>query len=161
MQSPRPVLHEAMAHAPATHAIVAFETAAQVVPHPPQLVTVLSARSQPFVELPSQLPHPALQVDRHDPIEQLADAFARVGHATPHAPQSVVVRTFRSQPFATAASQSAKPVPQLEIRQPPATQTPVAFAGAQAEPHPPQWSSSVSRSTQSAPHSVTPRPPTL
>ena len=49
------VLHDEIAHAPVEHVGVAFALA-QAVPHAPQLVSVLSAVSQPVESIASQLP---------------------------------------------------------------------------------------------------------
>ena len=77
------------------------------VPHAPQLVSESSGASQPFASTPSQLPSPAL----HEPIAQLPDAQVALApvrvQAVPQPPQSVTVRSERSQPFALAPSQSS------------------------------------------------------
>jgi hypothetical protein len=61
-------------------------------PHEPQLVSVLRGASHPFALFPSQLPKPETHPPKvHVPVAQLG-AVALTGlHATPHAPQFVVV----------------------------------------------------------------------
>lgn len=54
-QLPKPTLHEETPHAPVAHVAVALARA-QMLPHVAQLVSVVSAVSQPFAALTSQLP---------------------------------------------------------------------------------------------------------
>jgi hypothetical protein len=57
------------------------------------------AVSQPLLRLPSQFPHPALQVGAHAPAVHAVAPCAFV-QVTPHAPQFATVVTLVSQPFA-------------------------------------------------------------
>lgn len=156
LQLPRRVPHETMAHAPAVQPTVPFETPEQTLLQAPQFVTVSRARSQPFMTEPSQSPQPGEHIETHVPLGHVAVELGRAGHAAPQLPQSVVVRTLRSQPSLTVVLQSATPALQLVIRQAPATHAPVAAGGAHAASHAPQWSSSLVRSAQSVPHAVRP-----
>jgi hypothetical protein len=107
-QLPQFGLHEAIAHDPVAQVALAFGRA-QAVPQLPQLVVVLSVASQPLASFPSQLPKPLLHdAIAHDPVAQVALAFARA-HAVPHAPQSVRVLSWVSQPLAGFPSQSPHP----------------------------------------------------
>lgn len=73
----------------------------------------------------------------HVPVEQSATACARE-QTSPHDAQLVSVRSAVSQPLAGLPSQSEKPGEHAAIRQVPVEQSPVALAGAQAIPQPPQ-----------------------
>jgi hypothetical protein len=73
----------------------------------------------------------------HVSVEQSATAPART-HAVPQLPQSVVVRSDVSHPFATSPSQLAHPASHIVIAHVPLPQSPVAWAGAQGTPHAPQ-----------------------
>jgi hypothetical protein len=113
-QSAHPVSHDAIAQVPVEQVSVAWASV-HAVPQPPQSVTVRMLRSQPFASVPSQSSKPALQeAIAHEPVEQVAVAFARV-HGMPQLPQSVSVRMLRSQPFAGFPSQSSQPASQLAI----------------------------------------------
>jgi hypothetical protein len=82
-------------------------TAAQALPHVPQLLVVFSTVSQPFGRLLSQSPQPVLQVGAHTDAAQVLVPCAFV-QAVPHVPQLfVLVRRLTSQPLAAALSQSA------------------------------------------------------
>ena len=64
----------------------------QTTPQPWQFVAVLSAVSQPFEAVPSQLPKPALHVMPQVPAEQIDAPFGPLGHwvaQSPHALGSV------------------------------------------------------------------------
>ena len=80
--------------------------APQTLPHAPQLLFVLSARSQPFDTVPSQLPQPALQLAMPQvPPPQFDVALARE-QVVPQPPQFVTeVLRFTSQPFDVVPSQ--------------------------------------------------------
>jgi hypothetical protein len=76
-------------------------------PHIPQLLTVLSAVSQPFGRLASQSPKPAVQLGVHADATQLVLPCALL-QAVAQLPQCAVeVASATSQPLAAAASQSA------------------------------------------------------
>src|SRR4051812_28507829 len=63
LQSPKPVLHEAMPHDDAAQPGEALGSAGQMVPHAPQLSgSLLVTCSQPFVGSRSQSPKPGLQL---------------------------------------------------------------------------------------------------
>ena len=86
-----------------------------MVPQPPQLVSVLSAVSQPLRVLASQLPQPLLQTGAHALAAQLVVPWALV-HAVPQLPQfDTLLASATSQPLATLASQLAKPELQLAM----------------------------------------------
>jgi hypothetical protein len=70
------------------------------------------------------------------------------GHAVPQAPQfAASVAVVTSHPSAARALQSARPLVQLATVHAPATQAPVALAGAQRLPHAPQCSALARVST--------------
>ncbi len=106
--------------------------AGQALKHAPQLFTSVPVFTH-------AVPHevvPGGQVLVHTPEAQ----DCPVGHPRPHAPQLVVlVAMLASQPFARTPSQSAKPVSHEEYPQPVGMHAAVAWAGAQATPHPPQF----------------------
>ncbi len=109
LQSAKLTLQEEIPHAPLMQFGVALGTL-QALPHEPQCdVLVLMFASQPFEEVLSQFPNPALQVPTpHVEPLQPAVAFAGAGHTLPHPPQwtaSVVVSTH-------AAEQTTWPEPQ-------------------------------------------------
>ena len=105
-QLPYPAAHAPRVQLPVEQLSAAFGRS-QGVPQPPQWVSVVSGASQPLASMPSQLPTPALQaLIAQLPEPQVAVAPARV-QAVPHEPQSVVVRSERSQPFAIVPSQSS------------------------------------------------------
>ncbi|MFT5359197.1 MAG: hypothetical protein ACI9KE_006440 [Polyangiales bacterium] len=110
-----------------------------VVPQPPQLLNVLSWRSQPFALLPSQLPKPLAQVPRvHEPVLQLSLALFRL-QLVPHPLQLVRVLSRASHPFAGFPSQSPKPGLQVLTEQVPPPQPPVPLAMLHAMPQPLQF----------------------
>jgi hypothetical protein len=119
---------------------VAF-AGAHAFPQAPQFVVVRRLASQPFAALPSQLPQPPPQPENvHVPVAQLAPTAFDGLQAAPHAPQLAVVRRLVSQPFGALPSQLPKPALQAPKVQLPVVQlAPVAFAGAQPTPQPPQF----------------------
>jgi hypothetical protein len=98
-QLPHPALHELIWQVPVEHVGVALARA-QTVPHPPQLVRVLSGVSHPFGAFASQFPQPVEQTGAHAPDEQLVVPCPLV-HTTPQAPQFEVVVRAVSHPSAT------------------------------------------------------------
>ena len=71
-------------HAPPMHAC----PAAQARPHAPQFdASPIRPASQPLDSSPSQSPYPAEHEAPQRPAAQVGVAFARGGHAFPHAPQ--------------------------------------------------------------------------
>jgi hypothetical protein len=134
-QSPKPPAQTGV-QTPETQLVVPLALL-QLTPQAPQLAVVLSAVSQPLAALPSQLPNPALHVPSvHVPATQLALALARL-HVAPHAPQSVSVLMFRSQPLFGLPSQLAKPAAQFGV-QAPLTQDVVPLAFVHCVPQAPQ-----------------------
>jgi hypothetical protein len=131
-QLPQPALH-AMPHTPSVQ--LAEPLAVEhTMPQPPQFVRLVFVFvSQPFAVLPSQSTMP--------PVHEAQVPFTQpVGHATPQPPQFVLlVRMFVSQPFAAEPSQLPHPARHVFTWQVPVVQVPVAWAGAQAAPHPPQF----------------------
>jgi hypothetical protein len=85
---------------------------------------------------PSQLAKPNVQLGLHTPDAQAFVPWAFV-HASPQAPQFVLVSRAASQPFETLASQLPKLVLQV-MAQPPATHVAVPLLLLQALPHAPQ-----------------------
>lgn len=146
-QFANPLLQEAVAHVPLRHVALALARA-HAMPQPPQSTVLRSDVSHPFASSASQSPKPAKQ----EPMRQLPLVQSAIAPARPHAvrqlPQSVVVRSEVSQPFATLPSQSAHPASQLEIPQLPLEQSPLACAGAQARPHAPQLVKVLTRVSQ-------------
>jgi hypothetical protein len=130
-QSPKPLLHDAMLHVPVAHVAVA-NARPQLVPHAPQLTSVVSGVSQPLPGTLSQSPKPTLHATRaHTPPAQLVAAFVRA-HGTPQPPQSVSVSSGSSQPLFGFRSQSAKPESQASTVHRPLVHAGVAFVSAHA-----------------------------
>ena len=120
----------------------------QDVPQPPQLVSDVSAVSQPFAATASQLPKPALHAPSVQvPVAQLALAFARA-HAMPHIPQLAVVVSGASHPFEAFRSQLPKPALHVTSAQLPLAQLDVAFESVHGVPHVPQFVAVVSAASQ-------------
>jgi hypothetical protein len=138
-QSAKPGVHAATPHTEAAHAGVALGRR-QIAPHAPQWFgSDPSNDSQPLVGMPSQSPRPALQVEAHCPITQLAAASVRAGHPAPQAPQCAALdASSTSQPLLGSLSQSPKPALHATRHRPP-SQRPTALAPAtQAIPQAPQ-----------------------
>jgi hypothetical protein len=82
----------------------------QLTPQLPQFAALAATlTSQPLSGTPSQSAKPVAQVKPQAPPWQVAVAFARTGHALPHAPQVVGDPMLASHPLAGLRSQSAKP----------------------------------------------------
>jgi hypothetical protein len=99
LQLPKFALHTPMTHAFELHELAAFANA-QVTPHAPQFIVVLSAVSQPLVPSVSQSAKPVSQRSPHVPVVQNAVEFGPDGHAVehmPHAPGSLF--TSRHEPL--------------------------------------------------------------
>jgi hypothetical protein len=110
-QLPKPELHDPSWQTPPEQVAPAFAKA-HTLPHAPQLLTsVFRFASQPFDELPSQLPRPAEHdVMPHTPPVQLAVPPVE-GHTLPHVLQLLTfVFRFVSQPFDPMPSQLPNPV---------------------------------------------------
>jgi hypothetical protein len=149
-QFPKPAAHPVNVHEPVAHVAPVAFGGLHAAPHAPQFVVVLSTASQPFAEFPSQLPQPPPQPEKvHVPVAQLAPVAFGGLHAAPHAPQFVVVRRFVSHPFGMFPSQFPKPELHAAYVQRPAPHVaPVAFAGAHALPHAPQFVVVLSSASQ-------------
>jgi hypothetical protein len=97
-------LHTGRHFALATSQLVVPCEFVQPRPQPSQFVASMAV-SQPFVFVPSQLRKPLLQVPNVQvPVEHEALALAKL-HVVLHEPQSVTVRTLRSQPLSGWPSQ--------------------------------------------------------
>jgi hypothetical protein len=108
-QLAKPVSQVVSWHAPLVHADAPLEKR-QVKPQAPQLLTLVSAVSQPLPALPSQLPKLVLQAKPQVPDAQVALALLGAAHTLPQRPQcevEVSVRT--SQPSPPLELQSPKP----------------------------------------------------
>src|SRR5690606_17279022 len=128
---------EPTAHVPVEQVSFAFGSV-QPTPQPPQLVTVLIARSQPSLAIPLQSAKCVAQVSTWQvPLAQVSDAFARL-QPTPQPPQSVSVLIGPSQPSLGTPLQSAKsPVHEVISHIPLAHDSP-ALARLHGTPQPPQ-----------------------
>lgn len=159
LQSAKPVLHVAITHAPAAHALVAFGRL-HTRPQAPQLVTS-----------PARLAHPAEQqvcptvqggpplhpMTVHTPLEHALP----IRHAKPQPPQFALVFRAVSHPSSIVRLQSAKPTSH-EIAHVPAAHVGLAFGlGTHVVPHEPQLRVSVAVFVQVVPQQVwlTEQPP--
>ena len=117
-------------------------------PQVPQLVVDVSAVSQPFESMPSQLPESALQLEiAHVPVEHVAVAFGREQPA-PHEPQLPSVLSGVSQPLPALPSQLPQPAAHEAIAHVPVAHVEVAWASEHAVPQPPQLLSVLSGVSQ-------------
>ena len=109
------------------------------VPHPPQSVSVVRLRSQPFAGLLSQFPQPVSHVPSvHVPLGQVSGACAKA-HAAPQAPQFASVCRSVSQPFPVLLSQSSHPLSQLVYAHTPEEHDSTACGSVHADPQVPQF----------------------
>jgi hypothetical protein len=146
-QSPKPALHDEMAHAPVEHvgvALVRVHGAAQA----PQCVSVLSVCSQPFALRPSQSPSPAAQVVATHVPEAHVSLEPPMSQIVPHVLQSVSVLSGLSQPFAALASQLPQSALHAPSAQVPDAQLAAAFTREHAVPQLAQLVSDVSAVSQ-------------
>ena len=134
-QLPKPVLHAPSVHTPAAQVSAAFARL-QAAPQPPQSVSVLMFRSQPFEGSPSQLAKPDEQTGVHAPDTHEVVPWVLL-HALVHVPQLVVVLSGASHPFGARPSQFPKPVLQVKEQALPLHDD-TAFAALQVVPHAPQ-----------------------
>jgi hypothetical protein len=136
LQLPKPAV-QVIEQAPAVQVADPFAVE-QAAPQDPQLVGLVCVFvSQPLPRRPSQLPDPALhETSWQVPVAQDTLAFV-AEQATPHPPQSVVVRRFVSQPLFGLPSQLANPDAQVGA-QAPAVQLVAPLAFVHATPHAPQ-----------------------
>jgi hypothetical protein len=132
-QLPKPTAQDTE-HTDAVQVGVAL-TVEHAAAHAPQFAAlVVVFVSQPSATIPLQLPKPTLHVpSAHVPAAQVSVLFAR-SQTTPHAPQSVSVRMFFSQPLLGLPSQLAKPTAHVGTHVP-AVHTFVPLIWAHAEPH--------------------------
>jgi hypothetical protein len=129
-QSMRPVGH---AHAPIEQNWVA----PHALPQRPQLPAATRvSTSQPSAAIPLQSAKPARHAKPHVPDAQSADAFARVAHAVPHAPQLVTSVAVVTHDGPHNVSVTAQPA-----AQPLAPHT--AVAPEHVTPHAPQLAGSL------------------
>jgi hypothetical protein len=142
-QSPKPALHEAIAHDPVAQVEVALASE-QPTPQAPQFASVVVEVSQPLETTPSQFAHPVSHATIwQEPVAQAEIAFGST-HGAPHAPQFPRVLSGVSQPLPSTPSQFPNPVLQDAIWQAPLAQVEVALARVHVVPHPPQLASVVS-----------------
>lgn len=117
------------------------------LPQAPQSVSVRRSVSHPLPGRPSQSPRSAAQARPQVPPVHVATAPGPPGHALPQLPQVAGSARSASQPLLASPSQSSKPAAQVRL-QARAAHDAVAFAPVgQASPQPPQWDTSVRRST--------------
>lgn len=136
-----------MAQEPVPQVAVAFARE-QAVPQLPQLVSEVSATSQPFGSRASQLPKPGVQTEMaHEPVPHVAVAFARE-QAVPQLVQLVSEVSAVSQPLGPLPSQFPKPALHDAMAQLPLPQVAVAFAREHAVPQVLQFASVVSGVSQ-------------
>jgi len=148
LQLAKPLLQPVIVQLPDEQPAVPF-AAAQVNPHPPQLlVSLLVPTSQPSPGIPLQLAKPLLQPE----IVQVPDVQPGVpfgaAQVVPHPPQlfgSLVVAA--SQPSTTELLQSVNPALQEPIVQVLDVQPAVPFAAVQMVPQLPQLAGLLSRVT--------------
>ena len=147
-QLPNPGLHDGTEQTPFAQAAVPF-AAPHDTPHAPQLVMLVRRLvSQPFAEMPSQLPKPALQDSTwHAPAEQAAPPLARL-QAVLHVPQWVgsFCRLMHAPP------QLVSPGPHVVVHDPALQVLPAA----QVLEQEPQLALSVCRFLQVPPQLVSP-----
>jgi len=153
LQSAKPATHAPL-HRPPLQLGLTMWLFEQTAPQAPQLATlVVTLTSQPSsCLLPLQSANPATHEPVHEPPVQpgLATWFAE--QTTPQAPQfATLVATLISQPLELERSQSAKPALQDAILQAPFWQLGALLGKLHAVPQPPQFATSVLRSTQFAP----------
>jgi hypothetical protein len=112
-QSAKPALH-VMLHTPLVQAGWEFGPEAHMLPHDPQLRTVVMFVSHPFIALLSQFAVPGSQAAMpHTPLTQLGIALA-AEHWFPQLPHEAgSLEVCVSHPFAGFMSQSLQPAEQV------------------------------------------------
>ncbi len=134
-QSPNPIAHAAMPHAPDTQITVALASA-HTAPHAPQLDASVERFSQCVLPRQSACP------DGHTVVDVMhAPATHRwvVPHAVAQPPQCAASEpVFVSHPFPDRPSQSAHPDAQVPITHTPAAHVALALAKLHAVAHDPQ-----------------------
>jgi hypothetical protein len=147
-QLPQPVLQLEKLQEPEEQVAPDALAGLQVVPQAPQSDNVVRERSQPLVELPSQLPQPELQeTSVQVPPEHDSTALGRSQRVL-HAPQLSSVASEVSQPLVGLPSQLPQFVLQLTSVQVPVVHVSVAFAMSQGTPQLPQSVSDVRERSQ-------------
>jgi hypothetical protein len=137
-QLPQPALQDVTTQLPVEQLSFAFGRL-HAVPQAPQLVSEVSAVSQPLPDMPSQLPYPLSQAPSvHVPLAQLSDALVKL-HVEPHAPQFISVSSGVSQPFAASPSQLPQPALHAVIVHVPLAHDSEAFGRLHGVPQPPQF----------------------
>ena len=135
-QLPHPAL-QTITQAPALQEAVAWAEPHALLQAPQLSTLAVRSASQPLAAMPSQLPQPdAHDCMAHEPVAHDAVALGRE-HATPQAPQSVVVVIGVSHPFFGSVSQEANPE-EHEGTHTPATHAVEPFAFVHALAHAPQ-----------------------
>lgn len=120
-------------------------SAAQLLPHAPQLLLLIASVSQPVLNERSQSKRPGSHVILHSPATHATrppETF--VGQARPHAPQLLMsLCVLVSQPVAILLSQSEKPAAHVMLHTPPTHVGAPLGPPEQPVPHPPQLRGSV------------------
>lgn len=131
-QSAQPALHRKIAQEPAAQVETAF-AAEHVLPHAPQLLTLLRVSTQLAPHRTAGAVHP----DRHALTEESHTGLAPEQRC-PQAPQLASVPSAVSHPLLARPSQSPKPALQLATTQRPAPQPATALGSEHALPQLPQ-----------------------
>jgi hypothetical protein len=156
-QLSKPVLHVAMAQAPAMQDGVPLAAAQALLQRPQCVALVAKVTSQPLVGSPSQSPKPAAQVYSQRPAAHAATAPGRVAQAMPQPPQCATVLVVSvSQPLVALPSQFSKGATQLATAQAPLMHAGAARGGSQRVPHAPQFATLAAVSTQAPLQQVCP-----
>lgn len=98
---------------PAVHVVVAFTRAGQTFPQAPQLFGLESKLiSQPSVAILLQFANPDVQINEHNPAEQVTVELGRTGHTFPQVPQ-LLISVSVGAPLSTNPSQLSSMVLQI------------------------------------------------
>jgi len=98
---------------PAVHVVVAFARAGQTFPQVPQLFGLESKLiSQPSVAILLQFANPDVQINEHNPAEQVTVELGRTGHTLPQVPQ-LLISVSVGAPLSTNPSQLSSMVLQI------------------------------------------------
>ena len=98
---------------PAVHVVVAFKRAGQTFPQAPQLFGLESKLiSQPSVAILLQFANPDVQINEHNPAEQVTVELGRTGHTFPQVPQ-LLISVSVGAPLSTNPSQLSSMVLQI------------------------------------------------
>jgi len=139
-QSPKAPVQRTTVQAPEAQPLAATWERAQTAPHAPQWAGSMEVLAQKVDAPVPQVERGEAQLALHVPPEQTWPA----AQALPHTPQlALSVRVLTSQPSEGLALQSAKPVAQAAIAQPPAVQVAVALGRAHILPQAPQLATLV------------------